>query len=102
MTFPGWGADNSLTKTGYVFTGWDTSTFTCSADRTITAQWAQCTCADGSHSTCGNTASVSNNTCSYNFTCDTHYNYGGASGGPATATAGDPNVTAGSCALTTH
>ncbi|MBR6010037.1 MAG: InlB B-repeat-containing protein [Alphaproteobacteria bacterium] len=103
VTFPGWGADNSLTKTGYVFTGWDTSTFTCDADTTVTAQWAQCTCTDGNHSTCGNTASVSNNTCSYDFTCDTHYNYNNASGGtvPASA-AGVGTVQAPDCSPITH
>ena len=107
VTFPDWGSpDNLLTKTGNVFTGWDTSTFTCDADTTVTAQWAECSCTiqQGSHvaSCSANNPSVVNNTCDYNFVCDTGYNYNGASGGTATASAGDPNVTAGSCSLTTH
>ena len=109
VTFPGWGVDNSLTKTGYVFTGWNEGNtalnagISCDADRTITAQWAQCTCTDGSHSTCDGTASVSNNTCSYDFTCDTHYNYNNASGGtvPASA-AGVGPVQAPDCSPITH
>lgn len=84
--------ENGFVKNGYyVFAGWNTAAngtgTTYAAGDTYTvpamwgtpvlyAKWAQCSCTNGNNSTCGGTPSITNNTCSYDWTCDAGYDDG--------------------------
>ncbi len=75
ITMPIWGtSSNNLTKTNSVFTGWSESSFTCSGDKTITAQWSDCaTATKGTGVATATLTGVESNVCKYTHTCDTGY-----------------------------
>ena len=75
ITMPIWGtSSNTLTKTNSVFTGWSESSFTCSGDKTITAQWDDCAAATkGTGVATATLTGVESNVCKYTHTCDTGY-----------------------------
>ena len=100
---PAWGANNTLAKTGNVFTGWSpSSNVVCNTNRTITAQWCACsgaTCTPGTNvSSCSMTGTVTDNQCNYSFSCGSGYNYNNSSSGTGSAAAGScPAVTSPAC-----
>ena len=85
-TLPAWdGSTNALTKTNYVFTGWDTtSPVTCSGAKTIKAQWTAPTCSanNGKAALSG----VTDNRPQCSVICDTGYSKNGGTDYTATFT----------------
>lgn len=94
ITMPIWGtSSNTLTKTNSVFTGWSESSFTCSSDKTITAQWSDCAnCVAGEGvSTCSD--SVVNNACKSTVTsCENGYENGVCTGNECTCSVAEYTI----------
>ncbi len=72
FTLPAWASGsssaNNMTKSGAVFTGWNTtSPVTCNAAKTITANWGTATCTKGTGVSTATASVISNKvTCEYN------------------------------------
>ena len=90
---PAWGGanGNSLTKNNYVFTGWSqTSNFTCTANKTITAVWGQGTCSKGTGVDTTNLVVIDKNAPVCSVSCSAGYYYSSTS---RTGTAGVASLT---------
>ena len=88
----------ALAKSNSAFTGWDTtSPHTCTANKTIKAQYADCGCTKGSNvDTCSVTGTTSNK-CQYSYSCVDGWNNGGNTSGTFDGTAGTGTNTSPSC-----
>ncbi len=90
---PAWdgGSANNLTNSGKIFTGWsETSNFTCTANKTITAVWGTATCVKGRGVESTTYSSVSGNAPVCSVTCSAGYYYASAT---ITGTAGVASFT---------